>query len=94
MEKQLTFDLGDRHAYLDAIMEGKRISGSQSWRIYHSAVHQSFFLGIRTRGPVETDHEFVEKLSLNDALWLRDHRHVNSHVGVDEYLESMSKEAA
>ncbi|QIG68188.1 hypothetical protein EVB55_253 [Rhizobium phage RHph_Y68] len=94
MEKQLRFDLGDRHSYLDALMEGKRIREYQSWRIYFSSNTNSFQLGIRSLGPVETDHEFIEQLSLDDALWLIVYRHVSPHIGVRELIDSMVKKAA
>ncbi|QGZ13999.1 hypothetical protein PP939_gp091 [Rhizobium phage RL38J1] len=93
MEKQLRFDLGDRYTYLDALMEGKRIREYQDWRIYYSYNSKSYFLGIRSRGPVETDHDFVEKLSVNDAIWLHEHRHILPHVGVLDHLEQEKKAA-
>uniref|UniRef100_A0A7G7WXI6 Uncharacterized protein n=1 Tax=Rhizobium phage P9VFCI TaxID=2763531 RepID=A0A7G7WXI6_9CAUD len=92
MEKQLRFDLGDRYMYLDALMEGKRIDESQDWQIYYWINPQRLWLGIRTNGPVETEHDFVEYLSPSDAAWLRDHRHVRLQHGVEEVLESLKNE--
>jgi hypothetical protein len=92
MEKQLRFDLGDRHQYLDAILEGKRLNDSQSWQIYFSVWNKKFWLGIRTAGPVETEHDFVEDLSANDAEFLVTQRHIRVRPGVKELLDALKKD--
>lgn len=75
-DEQLSFDLGDKFQKFerlarDMVRETKYSTG-ESVQIYSTHKPDVLYLGIRTSGPVETDHEYRHKIDFETAKYLID----------------------
>lgn len=97
--EQLRLDLDDRKQYLAHMIETTWLGSGQGWRVFcrKRLSNGSLFLslGIRTHGPVETDYEYLERVTLEEAEWLTNRWFTTSvdekPVRVLEHLEALKR---